>query len=71
MFPYYSVTSTRNDVLLSLENYISATCCFNDTHVIALSRDHQPLQSQNYYKLIRYSHEIGGAKDILRLPGMV
>lgn len=31
MFPHYSDTSTHNDVLLSLDYYGSATCCFNDT----------------------------------------
>lgn len=57
MLPYYLVISTHNDVLLFLEYYISTACCFNDTRVITLSQDHQPLQSQNYYGFTYYSHE--------------
>lgn len=64
MFPCYSDTSTHNDVLLSLDSYGSATCCFNDTHVIALSQDHQALHSQNYCKVICNSLETGEAKFI-------
>lgn len=71
MFPYYWVTSTHNDVLLSLEYYVSATRCFYDTHIIALSQDHRPLHPHNYYKFFCYSHEIRETKYTLWVSGIV
>lgn len=67
MLPYYSVTSTHNDVLLFLEYYVSAACCFNKTYVITL-------RIINHYSLRTITNSFVThmkAKYILWVSGMV